>query len=114
MPKLIVTEEMLADFLQHPVTEAIRAALNQRRRALHQRWEQGEFTYPTGEATSLANARAIGQLEEICWFLELDVDILKGELDGTDEPEWLDPPGKGSVGKDGGDRGAAGDEHSDS
>jgi hypothetical protein len=81
MPRTIVTEEMLADWVQHPVTDEILRALKVRRQSLHNRWERGDFTYPTSEAMALLNAKALGQLEEIVWLLEIDLDKLKGELE---------------------------------
>jgi hypothetical protein len=74
-----------------------------KRKRLHERWEKGEFTYPLNEATHAANAKAIGQLEELAWLMNLDIDILKGELEDDDgESERFDPARPRGAAEDGG------------
>jgi hypothetical protein len=82
--------------------EILRAA-QLRRRKLHERWEKGDFSFPFGEATLQKNAEALGELKALVWLLELDIDILKGELEDDDgESERFDPPRASGAAEDGG------------
>src|SRR3990167_8683875 len=94
---------MFADWWEHPVSVALREVVMERRRRLHELWEQGQYLNPQDASISHKNALAIGQLQEDLWLLQLDFETLIGELEDEREPEWLRAPRKGSPGQD--DRG---------
>lgn len=83
-----IPQELMEDWLSHPVTEALlRVVLPKRLEVLRDKWEKGEFTDQSQYATAIANASAIGQCLAIRWMTELDYDTFKGELNDAEEPE---------------------------
>lgn len=96
--KSTITEDMWADWLGHPVTEALlRQVLPARLEELRNKWEAGDFTDQSQFATAISNAAAIGQCKAIRWVMELNHETLQGELE-DDESERLDAGGQGSTG----------------
>ena len=80
--RLELTEEVWADWLQHPVTEALRKEiLLPRLQELHRKWEAGDFTAESMEGTMQLNASAVGAAGVLRFLLEMDLEQLKGELD---------------------------------
>jgi hypothetical protein len=57
--------------------------------ALQEQWVSGDFTYPTGEATTLANAKAIAECQVYRDVLEIDHLTILGEL--SDEQSGRQP-----------------------
>ena len=105
----VLSQEMFADWKEHPVTEALLEAVKLKRQRLHERWEAGQFTDQGQFGTAILNAKAIGQCEEILFLLELDVETLNMELaDG--EQKWIGTPRKSSPDQDAGSISPSGDD----
>lgn len=51
-----------------------------RREDLKEQWARGDFTYPTGEATTLANAKAIAECQVYADVFEIDYLAVIGEM----------------------------------
>lgn len=86
-----MTEEMFADWWEHPVSQVLRNAALARRQTLHELWEQGDFFDMFDHASALKNARGVGMCETLVWLINLDFEILKGEAEDGDE-RWLQTP----------------------
>lgn len=64
------------------MTELLRRQiLPAKRNLLHEAWEQGALTAPTLEGTMQLNAKAIGECNTLVWLMNLDYEILKGEME---------------------------------
>lgn len=94
-----MTEEMFADWWEHPVSKILRETVLVRRQTLHELWEQGEYFDMFDHASALKNARGIGMCEVLVWLINLDFEILKGEAEDGSE-QWLREPKRArTVGK---------------
>lgn len=81
MAKTVITEEVFNDWLQHPVTEALRREiLPAKVGQLHQAWENGQLTAESFEGTMQQNAKAIGETKTLRWFAEIDWEVYEMEL----------------------------------
>lgn len=72
-----MTEHEFTGWLVDPVTKAVFALLAVRKEELKERWASGAFTDQGQFATAIANAKAIGQCEEISFVLDLDFSQLQ-------------------------------------
>ena len=85
MPKReVVTEELFLDWLEHPVTQAVKRVQARKREELRTQWENGELVDMTEFKTAVESAHAMGQARAAKWLLELDLETLKGELADED------------------------------
>lgn len=79
----ILTKEMFDDWLQHPVTEMLRAVVAPNlRKALHEAWEAGNLTAESVEGTAQLNARAIGEAKAWRKIEQMTYEDMEGELHG--------------------------------
>jgi hypothetical protein len=84
--KNLLTPEMFADWLEHPVTQALRGqVLPAKRTELHIRWENGDYTAESNEGTMQLNAKAVAEAGVLRWFQELNFEQFIGELKDVDE-----------------------------
>ena len=81
MRKAELTEEIFADWLQHPVTEALRVVLVKWRAERKEAWEKGDALAQGLQVYPLLNAAAIGECTGFRLIQELDFETLKGELE---------------------------------
>lgn len=72
---------MFADWLQHPVTELVRKALDARRQGRKDDWETDNIPAATSDEWLLKNAANIGECKAYKFLCELDYDTLRGELE---------------------------------
>jgi hypothetical protein len=72
-------EQDFIDWLDHPVTLKFMAFLARRKEDLKEQWASGAFTHVERYAAAIANAKAIGQCEEISRILELEHGQLANE-----------------------------------
>ena len=79
MPRELSKEEW-AEWLQHPVTKLVHAVINRRREDLKEAWANGAYTAEGEFGTRFLGAGALGEVAALRGFLELDVDIVNGEL----------------------------------
>lgn len=77
----MVNEEEFADWLQHPVTQALREVLAHRREQLRRQWEGGSFTDYSKDGTILTNVGNMGTCRGYAFVEELEYEILETELD---------------------------------
>ena len=77
----VITEEMFADWLEHPVTEVIRGLLAKKRLERKDDWESGDALKFGKDEQMLRNAAAIGECQGFRFVQELTLEQLKGELD---------------------------------
>lgn len=76
----MINERDFTEWLQHPVTAALKEALERKREDLRQDWEGGSFTDYTKEGTALVNVGNIGTCRGLAWVQELDYETLIGVL----------------------------------
>jgi hypothetical protein len=79
--KTLLTSEAFADWLQHPVTEAVKKVLERKRRELKDAWESDEIQALTSQDWLLRNAANIGESRAYKRLGEMDFEALKGELE---------------------------------
>ena len=82
-----LTEELWADWLQHPVTEVLRAVLSHRRWERKDAWEAGDTVAFASPEHGLRNAGAIGECQGYKFVQELTLEILKQEIEDATEHE---------------------------
>lgn len=73
-------ENEFNEWLQHPVTQYVRALLDQKRDTLRKQWEGGSFTDYTKEATVLVNVANMGTCRGYAYVAELDYTDLMTEV----------------------------------
>lgn len=79
--KNLITLEVFADWLEHPVTKALREqVIPAKRTELFNQWEGGAFTSESKDGTLQQNAKAVGEAGVLRWFQQLDFEQLTGEL----------------------------------
>ena len=76
-----LTEEEFNEWLQHPVTLAVKGILGKRREELRQSWEHGSFTDYDAGAMALTNVGNIGTCKGYAYVQELDYTTYVGEID---------------------------------
>lgn len=82
--KELLTEELFADWLQHPVTEAVRKALGKKRRENKDAWEEGNVMDLAKDTQMLRNAANIGLCQGYKYIQELTHEQLRGDLEDDD------------------------------
>jgi len=75
-----VTEQEFNDWLQHPVTLAIKEYLKREIEAKKEEWASGVFTDQSQYSTAILNAKAIGVCEALTRVGELEFSQL-GDMD---------------------------------
>lgn len=76
-----LNQEIFADWLQHPVTEALRKVLQKWRNERKDAWERGDALAQGQAVYPLLNAAAVGECSAFKQVEELDLEKLKGELE---------------------------------
>ncbi len=87
-PNQLLSEEAWKDWLQHPVTQGLRAWLTRRREQEKERWADGDFVGDSSEATAILQTAAIGQCKLCAELLALEYEDLveeEGEQGGKFE-----------------------------
>lgn len=90
----MIDESEFNEWLQHPVTKAVRALLEKKREELRQMWEGGSFSDYSVETTVLVNVGNLGTCKGYAFASELDYSTYLSEVD--DEPKSERPPATGS------------------
>ena len=85
------------EWLEHPVTEQLRAWARRKREALKESWAQGSFSDGFDVAMAVKNAGATGACSAYKEIVEIDFETLSEELD-DDEHIGAVPEGQGSAG----------------
>ena len=80
MKRELLTEEMFGDWLDHPVTQALRKALALKRQERKDKWEEGNPLTFTMDTQMVLNAAAIGESQAYKYVQEMDLETLKGAL----------------------------------
>ncbi len=80
----VITEEMFADWMEHPVTEALREVLGSLRQERKDKWEEGEVLELSKDTQMLLNAAAIGECNGYKFVQELTLERLKGEIENVE------------------------------
>lgn len=93
----MIDEKEFLEWLQHPVTQAVRGLCEKKREELRQQWEGGSFTDYSAETTVLVNVGNLGTCKGLAFVSELDYEQFLSEVD--DEPKQVGPApaGSGSV-----------------
>lgn len=81
MNKGELNEEIFADWLQHPVTEALKLLLQKWRDERKEEWEKGDALTQGQQVYPLLNAAAVGECTGFRLIQELDFEKLRGELE---------------------------------
>ena len=76
-----VTEQEFKDWLQHPVTKAVKAILEEKRETLRQQWEGGSFTDYAKDTTALINVGNLGTCKGYAFVSELDYEGYVTEIE---------------------------------
>ena len=76
----MISETEFKEWLEHPVTLAVKQALEGKREALRQAWEGGSFTDYTEEGIVLVNVGNIGTCKGYAWVQDLTWEELETEL----------------------------------
>ncbi len=79
MPREISKEEWV-EWLQHPVTQLVRAVVRRRREDLKESWATGAYTSEGEFGTRFLGAGALGEAAAWRAFLEMDEVTVNGEL----------------------------------
>lgn len=82
MSKAALLREEFADWLAHPVTEAVLELLKRRREERRDQWESGQVLELAQDAQMLRNAAAIGECTAYRYLCDLTFEQLQGELSG--------------------------------
>lgn len=90
------TEQEFQEWLLHPVSKVVRAAAAQRYEAEKERWALGALQEDTPEKVAMANARALGNVQVLAWFKDMDYDDLTQEL-ADEQPVRTIPGGESGV-----------------
>jgi hypothetical protein len=75
----VLHEEEFQEWLQHPVTEALRAWARREKESFKEQWASGAFTDQGQFATAILNAKAIGNCEALERVANIEFDQLKEE-----------------------------------
>jgi hypothetical protein len=94
----MIEKEEFNAWLQHPVTEALRALLNAKREELRQAWEGGSFTDYEKDGTILTNVGNMGTCKGYAFVAELDYETFESEV-GDGEPKRTETVGRGRAGR---------------
>src|SRR6266403_2152908 len=78
-----VSLEAFNNWLEHPVTQALRAHLRAERLEVMELWARGQFTHEDGDQTLQDNSNGIGT----CQALQHIIDIGHDDLYGEDEDD---------------------------
>ena len=85
----VITEEMFADWLDHPVTAVLQRRLLPHKRAERKNaWESGEILSLAKDEQMLRNAAALGECQGFRYVQELNYETMKGDLEDANEHEW--------------------------
>lgn len=80
-----LTKEEFGEWLRHPGTQALKAAIAAKREMKRQQWEGGAFTRLEGDltATTLRNVFETGYCKGLAFVEDLELGDLEGERSGT-------------------------------
>lgn len=87
----MISQEEFNEWLQHPVTLAVRRMLEQKRAGLRDEWEHSDPTAYTQEAFVLASVGNIGWCRGLAFAQTLDYETYLTEIDDG-ESERAGPP----------------------
>ena len=90
----MIDEKLFNEWLEHPVTKAVRDLLQAKREELRQQWEGGSFSDYSVETTVLVNVGNLGTCKGYAFVAELDFQTYSDEVD--DEPKSERPEAAGS------------------
>jgi len=76
-----LTESEFNDWINHPVTVAVKRILANRRDQMRRDWEGGSFTDYDAQAMALTNVGNIGTCKGYAFVMDLDYTAYIGELD---------------------------------
>lgn len=91
-----LSENEFKEWLEHPVTVAVKALFRAKRAELLNDWAEGKFTYPLAESTVMKNAEKIGVCGAYAEFAELSYEDYETENQDA-ERVGATPSGEGSV-----------------
>ena len=94
-----VTEKEFKEWLEHPVTIAIKKVLEAKRDLLRRQWESGHFTDYDMSSMALVNVGNIGTCRGYAFVQELDYEGYTTEID-DEERKRARTPGSSGTGKD--------------
>lgn len=93
----MISEGEFKDWLQHPVTRAMRELLEQKRDQLRRQWESGAFSDYEKDAVVLTNVANLGTCKGFAFVQELEYDDFLTEIDDG-KPVGAEASGSGSAG----------------
>ncbi len=93
-----ITEAEFKEWLEHPVTQAVKAILEKKREQMRQDWEGGSFTDYESSTTALINVGNIGTCKGYAFVQELDYVGYTTEIE-DDKPIGAGTSGSGSAGE---------------
>ena len=76
----MISETEFNEWLQHPVTLAVKAVLEEKRDVLRRQWEAGSFTDYEKDGTVITNVANMGTCKGYAYVQELDWEELETEL----------------------------------
>lgn len=93
----MISEGEFKEWLQHPVTRAMRELLEQKRDQLRRQWESGAFSDYEKDAVVLTNVANLGTCKGFAFVQELEYDDFLTEIDDG-KPVGAEASGSGSAG----------------
>lgn len=80
----MISENEFKEWLQHPVTQAVKELLEAKRETLRQQWEGGSFTDYSIEATVLTNVGNMGTCRGYAFLAGLEFEDFLTEVETAD------------------------------
>lgn len=91
----MISEQEFNDWLQHPVTKAVKELLEAKREELRQQWEGGAFTDWDASTMALTNVGNIGTCRGYAFVMDLNYEQYSSEID---DGKQIGPAPTGSSG----------------
>lgn len=89
----MISQEEFNEWLQHPVTKAVRAVLAAKRADLRNEWEMSNPTAFTKDELILANVGNIGWCRGLAFAETLDFETYAMEIEDDQQPKRTGPEG---------------------
>ena len=93
----MISEKEFNEWLQHPVTLAVRDLLEKKRDTLRRQWEGGSFTDYARDTTVLVNVANMGTCKGYAFVAELEFQDILTEVESDGEQFRAEAPRSSGV-----------------
>ena len=80
MSKPTVTEQEFKEWLEHPVTKALRQMAEANREAFKETWATGGFTATEGYVKAVEEARVLGMIQVLDSLIKIEYEDILGDI----------------------------------